>query len=134
MSVLLELKDSERYFLELMHEHSDVGMVANLMDIPKWKVRTLAQKHSEALIEMAQAELAIMGGKAVRVVSDTLSTVNDTQASSLMLKAAESVLDRMGAGKKNAIEGITKVISPVILMPAKNVAQVPTITVFVEED
>lgn len=65
--------------------------------------------------------LASMAPKAIMTVEDAMEDSGATPKGELRLKAAESVLDRMGASKQQAIDITSKdeSISPLFFLPSK---------------
>jgi hypothetical protein len=65
--------------------------------------------------------LTILAPKAVKQVRDSLDEDGSTPRGEVRLKAAESILDRMGASKQQAIDITTKneSISPLFVLPGK---------------
>lgn len=112
-----------------MFELGSIKEVAERLSIPQHKCRALAYKNREHLLAMTNTELAVMGAKAVRTVKEALDEDGSVPKGDVRLKAAETVLDRIGAAKKQVVENEVKTSSPILLMPSKDPVIKPTIKI-----
>jgi len=82
----------------------------------KWLSKTLRQE----IINRCETELATYGPKAVHRLKETMDDDgNNVKTSELRMKAAESVLNRVGLGKKETIEHNVRAIHGIVVLPPK---------------
>lgn len=121
MSGNKELKPETEALLDLFFDLGDVKEVAEALDMSVGAVRKTLARHKDRLTEMTVERLSYLGAKAVGTYNKVLDDEHGMIAKAdLKLKAADSVLDRIGASQKhqNTIEVSD---TPIILMPAKAV-------------
>ncbi len=129
-----EISDTDLLFVETMFELGSVKRAAEHLDVTTKLGHKIVARNREYILEMTQIELAGLAGKAVMTVSDSMDDDGTTSKGELRLKGAESVLDRIGASKRQVTEHEVKQESPVILMPAKDIVITPTIKVSSDEE
>lgn len=78
---------------------------------------------------MTNTELSSLAYGAVSTFRNSLSADGSVPKEDLRLKAAEGILDRIGASRKVTSEVEVKADTPVILMPAKDQLTEPEIKV-----
>ncbi len=83
---------------------------------------------------MTNSELSALSYKAVATIGKSLTEDGDTPKADIRLKAAEAVLDRVGASKKVTSEVEVKADTPVILMPAKDPIVAPSIKISTDQE
>lgn len=113
-----EIKERDLLFCELLFELGSVSQASAQLGISIRQGRKVAEKNRDLILDMTQTELASMAFKAVNTVRAVM-TDDDFIKGETKLKAAESVLDRIGASKKSVPEIAVNIESPVILLPAK---------------
>ncbi len=79
----------------------------------------LVRRLKDEIIHRTNERLAMVAPKAVTRLAQTLDATRQDEKGELRLKAAESILDRIGAAKKNAIEIVAADVSPLFFMPVK---------------
>lgn len=113
-----DFKERDLLFCELLFELGSVSQASEQLGITYRQGRKIAERNRDTILDMTQTELASMAFKAVKTVKDVM-TDDDIIKGDTKLKAAESVLDRIGASKKSVPEVSVNIESPVILLPAK---------------
>lgn len=124
-----ELDEFNTLFCEVMFESGSVKQVAEELGITQRACRALAFKHREQLLAMTTTELAIMSARAVRTLDNALYEDGSVPKGDVRLKAAESILDRVGASKRQIVENEITTNSPIIFLPAKDPVTRPLIVV-----
>ena len=129
-----EISDQDLLFCETLFESNSVREACSKLGITTKRGHKLVAKNREYILEMTQTELAGLAGKAIKTVGDSMEDDGSIPKGELRLKGAETVLDRIGASKRQVTEHEVKQDSPVILMPAKEVAIAPAIKVSSEAE
>lgn len=129
-----EIKERDTLFCELLFETGSVIEASNQLDITIRQGRKIQERNKDLILEMTNSELAALAYKAVKGIRNALEEDGTVPKAEVRLKAAEGVLDRIGASKKMTGELEVKVETPIILMPAKDIAIIPTIKVSTEDD
>jgi len=81
----------------------------------------------EEIIEQAKVELAAHSVTAINRVVEGMNDVGEHPRAELRLKAAQTLLDRVGLGKQEKIDVEGKLLHGVVLMPAKK--EMPVVNV-----
>lgn len=96
--------------------------------------RKVAEKNKDLILSMTNTELASLAYGAVSTFRDSLTEDGTIPKAEIRLKAAEGILDRIGAAKKQTSEVEIKSDTPVILMPAKDPIAIPAIRISTEAE
>lgn len=129
-----ERKERDQLFCELLFETESMKDTCEQLGITLRTGRKIQAMNTETLLDMVNGELAAMSYKAVGVFKDTMdSAIHYTAKTASQLKAAEGVLDRIGASRKSNDVLEVKSEQPIILMPVKEVPVVPLIKISTEE-
>lgn len=129
-----EYEDRDLLFCELLFELGSVAEACKQLDLPLRTGRRIAEKNKDKILEMTNTELASLAYKAVSTVRHSLDEDGTIPKAEVRLKAAENILDRIGAAKKSTSELEVKTESPIILMPAKDKVTVPVHKISTEAD
>lgn len=124
------MKDTEErdlLFCELLFELGSVSKASEQLGITLRTGRKIAERRKDWILDMTNSELSALAYKAVNTVRATLEDDDLAPKADIRLKAAEGVLDRIGAGKKQDVT--VSVDTPVILMPSKDILKAPVIKV-----
>lgn len=116
-------------FCELLFELGSVKAACEQMDITLRTGRRIQEKNKELILSMTNSELSSLAYSAVNTYRKALTEDEQDHKIEAKLKAADSVLDRVGASKRNVVEHQGEDLQPVILMPAKNPVETPEILV-----
>ena len=73
----------------------------------------------DEIIEASKTELAAHAAQAVNRVVEGMNDIGEHPRAELRLKAAQTLLDRVGLGKQEKIDIEGKMLHGVVLMPAK---------------
>ena len=79
----------------------------------------LIESVRDNIIERTKQELALNGPKAATRLVNTLDEDGTTPKGDLRLKAAESILNRIGIGSNDAVDHNVQVTHGVVLLPSK---------------
>lgn len=129
-----EREERDLLFCELLFELGSVKAACDQLDISLRQGRKIQERNKNVILEMVNLELASMAPAAVKGMRDALTEDGSIPKAEIRLKAAEDVLDRVGASKKVTSDLEVKVETPVILMPAKTVEEEPVIRVSANAD
>lgn len=124
-----EIKDRDLLFCELLFELGSVSEAAKQLDITVRQGRKIAERSKDMILAMTNTELASLAYLSVSTIRSALTEDGSTPKAEIRLKAAEAALDRIGASKRVQGDLEVKIETPIILMPAKDTSQVPTILV-----
>jgi hypothetical protein len=82
---------------------------------------------SDEILEAAKTEMAAHSVTAIHRVVEGMNDVGEHPRAELRLKAAQTLLDRVGLGKQEKVEIEGKLLHGVVLMPSKKA--MPTVTI-----
>lgn len=129
-----EIKERNQLFCELLFELGSVKLASEQLGITLRTGRKIAETNKDLILEMTNTELSSLAYGAVNAFREGLTEDGSVAKAEVRLKAAEGILDRIGASKKVTSEVEIKADTPVILMPAKDAIVKPTISVSTEEE
>ncbi len=117
----MSIKESDLLFLEYFFESGDITIAANASGITNTQAKKIIARNKEVVLENVTSELSLLGIKAVRALGDGLEAeAGETQVHITRIKAAEGVLDRVGAAKKQALEITAEITKPIYYAPSKD--------------
>lgn len=129
------IKEEELLFLEVLFQTGSVSKACAQLEIPVRKGYKIQAAHKDVILEMTNGELASLALQAVntyrKAFQDDDGAIPKIEAK---LKAADSVLDRVGASKRQVVEHSGEQVQPVVLMPAKSPVVDPVLQVDPEEN
>lgn len=82
-------------------------------------VSTALRSLKDELLEIAEMELVGASGVATKTIKDILTSETPVSQGALKLQASNSVLDRVGLGKKDKMEVEHSVTGGIFIIPAK---------------
>lgn len=82
-------------------------------------VSTALRSLKDELLEVAEMELVSVSGLATKVLRDVMTSPTPVIQANAKLTASNSVLDRVGLGKREKLDVDHKVSGGIFLMPAK---------------
>lgn len=129
-----DTKERNQLFCELLFELGSVKAASEQMDISIRTGRKIAERNKDLILEMTNTELSSLAFGAVNAFREGLTEDGSVAKAEVRLKAAEGILDRIGASKKVTSEVEVKSDTPVILMPAKDPVVKPTITISTDQE
>lgn len=116
----MAISETDLLFLEYFFDSGDVGVAASQADISTSLAKKIIGRNKDVVLENTTNELALLGIKAVRALEGGLDAEGgETQVHITRMKAAEGVLDRVGAAKKQALEITAEIKKPIYYAPAK---------------
>lgn len=127
-----ETKERDQLFCELLFELGSVKGASEQLGLSIRTGRKIAERNKDLILEMTNTELSSLAFGAVNTFRESLTEDGSVAKAEVRLKAAEGILDRIGAAKKITSEVEIKADTPVILMPAKDIQVQPTISVSTE--
>jgi hypothetical protein len=116
-----ETQERDLLFCEVLFQTGSIKDTCEQLQVTLRTGRRILERNRHRMADFAADELASMSFKSVKTIKDIMDDPN-TPKSEVALRAAESVLDRIGTSKRQAIEMEVKGSQPVILLPAKDVA------------
>ena len=123
-----ELTDKQLLFVDALLENG--GNVNSAMELAEYSPQSkgwLLKSVRNEIIDRTEHLLAI---NAVKAASRIVSTIDDdgtTPRAEIKLKAAETLLNRVGLGRKDTVEHNVTALHGVILLPSKGKQKEPLI-------
>ena len=115
-----ELTEKQEIFLNKLFDNG--GNIAKSLkeagyseNSRKWLVKSLQRE----IIDRCESYLAINGAKAVTRLSEAMDDEGNIPRAEMRIKAAESILNRIGLGKKESIHHNVKAIPGIVVLPPK---------------
>ena len=114
------LTDKQKSFLgELFNCEGNIGKAMEKAGYkPRSRQHVLSSLKDE-IVEASKTELAAHAAQAVNRVVEGMNDIGEHPRAELRLKAAQTLLDRVGLGKQEKIDIEGKMLHGVVLMPAK---------------
>ena len=123
-----ELTDKQKSFLSnLFDTGGNINMALEKAGYSKNSRSLVLKTLSDEILEAAKTELAAHSVQAINRVVEGMNDVGEHPRAELRLKAAQTLLDRVGIGKQEKVEMEGKILHGVVLMPAKK--EMPTVTI-----
>ena len=123
-----ELTDKQKSFLSnLFDTGGNISLALEKAGYSKNSRNVVLKALADEILEVAKTELAAHSVQAINRVVEGMNDVGEHPRAELRLKAAQTLLDRVGIGKQEKIEMEGKILHGVVLMPAKK--EMPTVTI-----
>ena len=121
LPVKKELTEKQELFLDKLFENGgNISKATIDAGYNKHSRKWLAKRLKQDIIDRCESELATNGPKAVQRLTRTMDDDgNNIKASELRMKAAESILNRVGLGKKETIDHNVRAIRGIVVLPPK---------------
>ena len=123
-----ELTDKQKSFLSHLFETGgNINVALDKAGYSKTSRSMVLKTLSDEIIAAAKTEMAAHSVTAINRVVEGMNDVGEHPRAELRLKAAQTLLDRVGLGKQEKVEVEGKMLHGVVLMPAKKA--MPTVTI-----
>ena len=114
------LTDKQKSFLgELFTCEGNIGKAMEKAGYKPSSRQHVLSSLKDEIIEASKTELAAHAAQAVNRVVEGMNDIGEHPRAELRLKAAQTLLDRVGLGKQEKIDIEGKMLHGVVLMPAK---------------
>ena len=114
------LTDKQKSFLgELFNCEGNIGKAMEKAGYKPSSRQHVLSSLKDEIIEASKTELAAHAAQAVNRVVEGMNDIGEHPRAELRLKAAQTLLDRVGLGKQEKIDIEGKMLHGVVLMPAK---------------
>ena len=114
------LTDKQKSFLgELFNCEGNIGKAMEKAGYKPSSRQHVLSSLKDEIIEASKPELAAHAAQAVNRVVEGMNDIGEHPRAELRLKAAQTLLDRVGLGKQEKIDIEGKMLHGVVLMPAK---------------
>ena len=115
-----ELTTKQTTFVdELMSNGGNISQAMKVAGYHDVSSNWLIESVRDNIIERTKQELALNGPKAATRLVNTLDEDGTTPKGDLRLKAAESILNRIGIGSNDAVDHNVQATHGVVLLPSK---------------
>ena len=126
-SIVAQATDNERRYtekqLKLLEEYRTNGFngreAALTAGYRPDSVPSTLRSLKDELLEIAEMELVTASGTATKVLKDVMTSDKPIPQAQAKLSASNSVLDRVGLGKRDKMEVDHKVTGGIFIIPAK---------------
>ena len=123
-----ELNEKQKVFVEaLVANGGNVSAALVEADYSESSRTHLMKNLSEEIIERAQSVLAANSIRAATNLVNAMDEDGSVPRSDVRLKAAESVLNRVGVGRKDTVEHNVTALHGIVLLPSKSSQKEPII-------
>ena len=123
-----ELTDKQKSFLSSLFESGgNINVALDKAGYAKTSRSMVLKTLSDEILEAAKTEMAAHSVTAIHRVVEGMNDVGEHPRAELRLKAAQTLLDRVGLGKQEKVEIEGKLLHGVVLMPSKKA--MPTVTI-----
>lgn len=117
----MSISQSDLLFLEYFYDSGDVDLAASSAGVTRSTAKKIINRNKDVVLENTTSELALLGIRAVKALDNGLeAAAGETQVHITRIKAAEAVLDRVGAAKKQALEITAEINKPIYYAPSKD--------------
>ena len=114
------LTDKQKSFLgELFNCEGNIGKAMEKAGYKPSSRQHVLSSLKDEIVEASKTELAAHAAQAVNRVVEGMNDIGEHPRAELRLKAAQTLLDRVGLGKQEKIDIEGKMLHGVVLMPAK---------------
>jgi len=123
-----ELTEKQQLFVDTLLENG--GNINSAMEVAEYSPQSkswLIKSVRDEIIDRTEHLLAV---NAVKAASRIVSTIDDdgtTPRAEIKLKAAETLLNRVGLGRKDTVEHNVTALHGVVLLPSKGKQKEPLI-------
>ena len=119
-----ELTEMQELFVdELMSNGGDVNRAMTLAGYKRSSKQWLVRSVKDEIVHRTEHLLALNSARAAQRIISTIDDDGTEPRSEIRLKAAESVLNRVGLGKKDTVQHTVTAIHGVVLLPSKKKPQ-----------
>ena len=119
-----ELTEMQELFVdELMSNGGDVNRAMTLAGYKRSSKQWLVRSVKDEIVNRTEHLLALNSARAAQRIISTIDDDGTEPRSEIRLKAAESVLNRVGLGKKDTVQHNVTAIHGVVLLPSKKKPQ-----------
>ena len=119
-----ELTEMQELFVdELMSNGGDVNRAMTLAGYKRSSKQWLVRSVKDEIVHRTEHLLALNSARAAQRIISTIDDDGTEPRSEIRLKAAESVLNRVGLGKKDTVQHNVTAIHGVVLLPSKKQPQ-----------
>ena len=123
-----ELTDKQKAFLSSLFETGgNIGLALDKSGYAKTSRSMVLKTLSDEILEAAKTEMAAHSITAINRVVEGMNDVGEHPRAELRLKAAQTLLDRVGLGKQEKVEIEGKLLHGVVLMPSKKAMPIVTL-------
>ena len=121
LPVKRELTEKQELFLNKLFENGgNISKATVDSGYSKYSRKWLSKTLRQEIINRCETELATHGPKAVHRLKQTMDDDgSNIKTSELRMKAAESILNRVGLGKKETIDHNVRAIHGIVVLPPK---------------
>lgn len=119
---MTKTEERDQLFCEVLYELGSMKEACQQLGISVRTGRNILKRNRHLIADITASELASLSYKAVHTVKDTMDNP-EAPKQDVALKAAQDVLDRIGASKRQAQDITVESKQPVILLPAKDQQQ-----------
>ncbi len=119
-----ELTEMQETFVDQLL--SNGGNVTEAMDLAGYKPSSrqwLVKSVKDEIVSRKEHLLALSAAKAAQRLINTIDDDGSEPRSEIRLKAAESLLNRVGLGKKDTVQHNVTAVHGVVLLPSKKQAE-----------
>ena len=116
------LTDMQEKFLEVLFGEAkgDPRVAAEIAGYAKHSYPKVVRNLKKEITELAENHLSTHSAKAVNRLITLLDEDGTTPQASIRLAAANSILDRVGLGKKDSLDINMKAMHGIFILPAKD--------------
>ena len=119
-----ELTEMQEMFVdELMSNDGNVNQAMTLAGYKRSSRQWLVRAVKDEILHRTEHLLALNSARAAQRIISTIDDDGTEPRSEIRLKAAESVLNRVGLGKKDTVQHNVTAIHGVVLLPSKKKPQ-----------
>lgn len=114
------LTDKQEQFLDFLFENGgNVRQAAELAGYSSGSIAWLKDRLSEEIVERTKTMLASQSLQAANKLANLVTAVDIERGDDLRLRAAESILNRVGIAKQETMNHNVQAIHGVVLLPPK---------------
>ena len=115
-----ELTVQQEQFLELLFENGgNVRQAAELAGYSSGSIAWLKERLADEIVERTKTMLASQSLQAANKLANLVTAVDIERGDELRLRAAESILNRVGIAKQETMNHNVQAIHGVVLLPPK---------------
>lgn len=115
-----ELNDQQKAFLNALFENG--GNFSRACEVAGYSQGSIGYLKDNLADEIIEGARSILAGGAVKAANKLVATIDAPEierGDNVRLQAAESILNRVGLGKKETVEHNVQAIHGVVLLPPK---------------
>lgn len=115
----MELTEQQELFLVYLEQYGTISKASKATGINPHTGSAWAKKFKDVIIDRAREKLAVGALKAANTTVELMDADAATEKGELKLKAAESVMDRVGLTKHTSVEVSVESENGLFILPAK---------------